>query len=124
MTIHFDAPSLKSTDLEESELRPPTAQSLSGPILTRSKIVHSDPDRGITAGVWESEPGTSRWEFRDRGEFIHVVAGRMTVTQDGGDAVEISAGQTALFRIGWCGTWTVHERLRKTFLVLSEASGE
>jgi uncharacterized protein len=37
----------------------------------------------------------------------------MTVHRDGGDEVLLSAGDTAYFPIGW----TVHELLRKVFVV-------
>lgn len=48
---------------------------------------------------------------------IHVLSGRMTVQADGEEPVDLFAGSSAVFPISWCGTWTVHETLRKVFVV-------
>ncbi|WP_033338759.1 cupin domain-containing protein [Catenuloplanes japonicus] len=108
---------LDATDLAEKLLGPPSAAPLGGDITVRSRVDFATDDRRLISGVWESEPGTSRWEFLTRGEIIHVVAGRMVVTEDGGEPVELTAGATAYFPIGWEGEWTVTERLRKVYVV-------
>ena len=41
----------------------------------------------------------------------------MTVQQDGDEPVELTAGSSAVFPLGWTGTWTVDETLRKVFTV-------
>ena len=48
---------------------------------------------------------------------IHLVAGRMTVTPDGGEASELSAGDMAVFPRGWTGTWDIHETVRKVYAI-------
>ena len=93
----------------------PSAEPLTGEILTRSQVFFDEPQ--ITSGTWECEPGSSRWEFTTRGEVIYVLSGRMTVEEDGGTPVELTAGSSCIFPIGWCGVWTVHETLRKVFVV-------
>lgn len=35
--------------------------------------------RERAAGLWECEPGASRWEFFLRGEFVHVPPSRVPV---------------------------------------------
>ena len=105
------------TDLEDKPLGPPSAEPLTGDIMTRSWVPFVSEDGKVLCGTWECEPGASRWEFLDRGEFIHVVSGRMTVTRDGDNPVELTAGSSAVFPLGWTGTWTVHETLRKVFTV-------
>lgn len=117
MTIAYRAPDLDAADLEQKPLGQPSAEPLSGEILTRSKIYFTNDEATIVCGTWECEPGASRWEFLERGEFIHVLSGSMTVARDGEDAVLLEAGASAVFPIGWCGTWTVHETLRKVFTV-------
>ena len=106
-----------ASDLKESLLGPPSAEPLSGEITVRSRVDFASEDRRVISGIWESEPGTSRWEFTTRGEIIHVLAGRMVVTEDGGEPEVITAGSTAYFPIGWHGEWTVTERLRKVYVV-------
>ena len=119
MTVSFRSQDIPSADLDESLLAPPSAEPLSGDITVRSRVFFKDDTKGIVSGTWESEPGTSRWEFLTRGEVITVVSGRMSVTRDGDEPVELTAGDTAYFPLGWTGTWTVHERLRKVFVVYS-----
>ncbi|MDJ0459854.1 cupin domain-containing protein [Arthrobacter sp. NQ7] len=117
MTIAFRAADLNASDLEESLLAPPSATPLSGDITVRSRRAFESEDGRIASGTWETETGLSRWEFLNKGEIIHVLSGKMSVQRDGGDEVLLSAGDTAYFPIGWTGTWNVHERLRKVFVV-------
>lgn len=117
MTIINTPMSVAASDLDEKPLAPPSATPLEGEIIVRSRVDFVTDDRRVVSGVWESETGGSRWEFLTRGEIIHVIEGAMTVQEDGGEAQEIRAGDTAYFPIGWCGTWIVTERLRKVYVV-------
>ena len=118
MTIVIKAAELTADELTESRLGPPSAQPVDGAeIVVRSAVKFKSEDGQIIAGVWESEPGASRWEFDTRGELITVLSGRMTVLEDGGEPAEITAGSTAYFPLGWHGVWTVHETLRKVYVV-------
>ena len=119
MTSVFRADDLNSADYTESLLAPPMATPLSGDSVVRDKSYLADAEHGVWSGSWESEPGTSRWEFTDTGEVITVVSGSMTVEEDGGEPVKLTAGDTAYFPIGWMGVWTVHEKLRKVYVVYS-----
>jgi uncharacterized cupin superfamily protein len=114
-TLSFRAAEL--TDLVAQPLGPPSAEPITGDIMTRSFVPFTSDDGKILCGTWECAVGASRWEFLDRGEFIHVLNGRMIVQADGGDPVELTAGTSAVFPLGWCGTWTVTETLRKVFTV-------
>ncbi|MGP0224046.1 cupin domain-containing protein [Paenarthrobacter sp. NCHU4564] len=117
MTIAYRAADLDASELEESLLAPPSATPLSGDITVRSRREFESEDGRIASGTWETETGQSRWEFLSKGEIIHVLSGKMTVLRDGGEEVLLTPGDTAYFPIGWTGTWTVHERLRKVFVV-------
>ncbi|MFM7772504.1 MAG: cupin domain-containing protein [Acidimicrobiaceae bacterium] len=117
-TISFRAGEIAAADLAAKPLGQPSAEPLTGEIMTRAKVFLDNPT--VTAGTWECEPGASRWEFTTRGEVIYVLSGRMTVHQDGDDPVELTAGSSCIFPIGWKGTWTVHETLRKVFVVYRE----
>lgn len=117
MTITYRAAEIPADQLNEAPLAQPTAEPLSGEILTRSQVFYNTEEQNIKSGTWECEPGESRWEFMTRGEVIYVLSGRMTVVEDGGEAVELTAGSSAVFPVGWCGTWTVHETLRKVYVI-------
>jgi len=45
----------------------------------------------------------------------------MTVHEDGGEPVTLTVGSSCIFPIGWKGVWTVHETLRKVFVVYRTA---
>jgi uncharacterized protein len=117
MTLANRPAEIPARALEAKPLAPPSAEPLDGPIQVRSRLDFATDDRRLVSGIWESEPGRSRWEFETRGEIIHVVAGAMTVTEDDGEPVELTAGSTAYFPIGWRGEWFVTETLRKVFIV-------
>jgi uncharacterized cupin superfamily protein len=124
LTTTFRAADLSSDELEESLLTPPSATPLTGDITVRSRVVYTSAGNEIVSGTWESEPGEARWDFTTRGEIIHVLSGRMTVTEDDGEPVEIVPGTTAYFPIGWTGVWNVHEKLRKVFVVYAAPVAE
>ncbi len=71
---------------------------------------------GHEAGVWECAPGPSRWKLETH-EFVQIVAGRMTVTPDGGEPAVVSAGDAAVFPRGWSGTWQIEETIRKVYVI-------
>jgi uncharacterized cupin superfamily protein len=122
MTLVTRPADLDATELEAKPLAPPNAEPLSGEIIVRGKVQFVNDDRTIISGVWESDPGTSRWEFLTRGEIVHILAGRMTVQRDGEEAVELTAGSAAYFPIGWTGVWTVIEPVRKLYVVYKPAA--
>src|SRR4051794_15453860 len=109
VTVTFRGLDLVISDVEPRRLEPPSAEPLGAPIMTRSQVSFATDDGQVLCGAWECEPGRSRWEFLDRGEFIHVLAGSMTVERDGEAPQLLTPGTSAVFPIGWCGVWTVHQ---------------
>jgi len=67
-------------------------------------------------GVWECTPGPSHWTLETH-EAIYILAGRMTVTPDGGAPQEVGTGDCAVFPRGWSGTWQIHETIRKLYVI-------
>lgn len=124
MTTTFHASTLTEEELSAKPLAPPTATPLDGPIVTRGRVFYTSENPSITFGTWECEPGRSRWEFLDRGETIHVLSGRMSVQEDGGPALELAAGDSAVFPLGWRGVWQVHETLRKVYVIYRPAASD
>ncbi|WP_019973485.1 cupin domain-containing protein [Mycobacterium sp. 141] len=119
MTETFRPAELFEGKLDEALLAPPLAEVIGDEIPTRIAIPFKSDDARILSGVWEANPGLSRWEFLDRGESIHVLEGRMVVTEDGGEPVTVEAGSAAFFPIGWKGTWEIQERIRKFFVIFA-----
>lgn len=117
MTYTYNPSQVDAADLEAKPLALPSAEPLSGEIITRSKVVFANDERTIISGTWESDPGTSRWEFRTRAEIIHLLSGAMTVQRDGEEPVDLTPGSVAYFPHGWIGVWTVTEPVRKFYVV-------
>lgn len=73
-------------------------------------------ENGAEVGLWKCAPGPSRW-LQEENEFITVITGRMTVTEDGGESYEVKAGESAFFPKGWSGVWDLHEEILKVFAI-------
>ena len=109
MTVHL--PDVVSGELEDwGPLEEATGPAMS----TAGMQVWVDGD--ASGGVWECTPGPSHWTLETH-EVIHLVAGRMTVTPDGGEPTELGAGDMAVFPKGWSGSWDIHETVRKVYAI-------
>ena len=87
-----------------------------GPEMHTSGLTLWSGDDGAEAGIWECTPGPSKWTL-ETNELVHVLAGSMTVTPDGGAPTDVGAGDAILFPRGWTGTWEIHETLRKVYAI-------
>ena len=92
----------------------PLEEATGEPMNTWGLTLWADGDQEI--GVWECEAGPSYWKLETH-EFVHIVAGSMTVTPEGGEPQHIGAGNTAVFPRGWAGTWQIHEKIRKVYVI-------
>lgn len=92
----------------------PLAEATGQPMATSGVEVWVDGDS--SAGIWECEPGPSRWAL-ETNEVIFLVAGSMTVTPDGGPPSTVRTGDVAVFPRGWSGTWEIHETVRKVYSI-------
>ena len=107
-------PYLADAKAAELEDWGPLEEATGAPMTTAGVSLWEDGE--ASAGIWECSPGPSHWTLTTH-EVIHLVAGRMTVTPDGGQAVEMAAGDVAVFPMGWSGTWLIHETVRKVYAI-------
>lgn len=71
---------------------------------------------GLYCGIWESTPG--KWKIAyDEWEYCHILSGVSVISEDGGAAVQIKAGDSFVLRPGFKGTWEVIETTRKDYVV-------
>ena len=68
------------------------------------------------AGLWEVRPATFRWIFSGNESFF-VLEGRATIVTDEGISTEVQAGDMVSYLAGTASIWTVHETLRKFFMI-------
>lgn len=71
---------------------------------------------GLYAGTWESTPGKWRIAY-DEWEYCHILSGVSIITEDGGDARTLKAGDSFIIRPGFKGTWDVIETTRKEYVI-------
>lgn len=71
---------------------------------------------GLFAGVWESTPGKWRIEY-DEWEYCRILTGVSVITEDGGAARTVKAGDSFVLRPGFKGSWEVIETTRKEYVV-------
>ncbi|MEW6463035.1 cupin domain-containing protein [Ectopseudomonas khazarica] len=99
--------------LEESN---PVAVPLSEPVAVASTTSVERSD-GVETGVWECTPGRWRRQIVQQ-EFCHFIAGRCTFTPDGGEPIEIAAGDALMLPANTLGIWDIQETLRKTYVLI------
>ena len=77
-------------------------------------VLHTSADGSMISGQWEATPGTFRAIY-DGFEFVHLLAGKLTITPDGGTPVHLKAGDTFMVEPDFNGTWKIEETVRKHF---------
>lgn len=98
---------------ERAPFGAPLGEPLDGPMETGWLGLWQSGDGMISTGVWECEPGRFRTTFTGGGEFVTIISGRVTVTQEGGEPIELGPGDAMTFPAGWSGEWRITEHLRK-----------
>jgi len=89
---------------------------IEGQSRTSGRLLHKGADGRSECGLWCCTPGT--WACHvTRDEFCHFLEGRCTYTRDDGEVIEITPGTAAFFPEGWKGTCTVHETVRKLYMI-------
>jgi hypothetical protein len=84
------------------------------PMQTAGLTLWKDGDQEV--GIWECTAGPSRWVLETHEE-IYIISGKMTVTRDGGEPLDVGAGDAVVFPRGWAGNWQIHETLRKLYVI-------
>lgn len=75
-----------------------------------------DAEGGLYAGIWEATPGKWRIEY-DEWEFCHILSGVSIITEEGGEAHTVKAGDSFILRPGFKGSWEVRETTRKEYVI-------
>lgn len=103
------------TGIEAEEGAPAADRLVAGEPRFRTWNVE-EADGGLYAGLWEATPGKWRVSY-DEWEFCHILFGVSIVTQDGGEARTVKAGDSFVIRPGFTGTWEVVETTRKEYVI-------
>ena len=71
---------------------------------------------GVEVGIWECAPGTLSGPTGDYDEMMCMVSGRVTVAHEHGE-FDIAPGTTWVTPRHWNSTWTVHQTVRKLYVI-------
>ena len=101
--------------IEPEEGAPAADRLISGEPRFRTWNVE-EAEGGVYAGLWEATPGKWRIDY-DEWEFCHILSGVSVVTEDGGEARRVTAGDSFVLRPGFKGSWEVVETTRKEYVI-------
>lgn len=72
-------------------------------------------DHGVRSWpTWEKEVSKFAWSY-DEQETCYFLTGQVVVTPDGGDPVEMGAGDWVVFPAGLSCTWDIRQPVRKHY---------
>lgn len=85
----------------------------------RTWVLYESASEGLSAGIWECEPGRWRIEFGPHEhEYFIVLEGLCRVHDAEGRAEAFGPGQAVVLPPGFKGSFEVIERLRKHFVIV------
>jgi uncharacterized protein len=117
MTIQILKNSAARADLAE---RGAVARPLTQPACTTRQLdIPAAVSAGHKMGVWESTPGSYLRQVPNP-ELMHILSGRCTFTPEGGQPLEIEAGDTVFFPAHTNGRWDMKDNVRKVFVVFPQ----
>ncbi|MBA3449315.1 MAG: cupin domain-containing protein [Pseudaminobacter sp.] len=79
-------------------------------------VQHSTGDGKIVSGTWQATPGTYHATYTAY-EFVHIIAGRIIITPEGGKPVEVGPGDAFVVEADFKGIWQIVEPVTKHFVV-------
>ena len=98
----------------------PDTNDLDGWIVTEGSpsmktwVLHTSNDGNMVSGIWECTVGSYHATYTAY-EYVVLIAGRITITPDGGTPVTVSAGDAFVVEHDFKGTWKIEENVRKHF---------
>ncbi len=106
----------------EAELKPwpgDARTNVSGDPETSGEFLWRSADGRSASGVWEVTPGvfdtTYPWD-----ETFYLLEGEVTLTDQDGEALTVSAGHQVFVPIGSVVRWDVKEKVRKVFHIRAD----
>lgn len=82
----------------------------------KTAVQHTTQDGKVLSGTWQATPGTYHASYTDY-EFVHMISGRIIITPDGGESVEVGPGDAFVVEADFKGTWKIIEPVTKHFVV-------
>jgi len=110
----------RDTKLPATDGIAPAGSDLDGWIKTegtpemKTWVLHKASDGAMVSGIWECTVG-GHHATCTACEYVVLIAGRITITPDGGTPVTVKAGDAFVVEKDFKGTWKIEENVRKHF---------
>lgn len=92
------------------------AQITEGNPVARGTVSHQSADKKVSSGFWMCSEGKFDWDFT-WDEFVRVIEGEVTITEEDGDSYDLGPNDTAHFSNGLKTHWHVTKAVRKFFVI-------
>lgn len=79
-------------------------------------LEHVPEDGKFLTGYWEATPGTYQVTY-NADEMVHMFEGKATLTDEDGNSVTYTGGDSFVVEAGFKGTWKTEETVRKIFAI-------
>lgn len=93
--------------------------SIEGDPMEATLVLWTSANGKLETGIWECTPGRFTADRTQNAEVCHLLAGRVTLHNSNGTSREIGAGEMFALPLGWRGEWTIHERTRKIYTMIT-----
>lgn len=80
-----------------------------------AKRLYTNDEENQFHGIWQAAPGVHA--NLPGQETVVILQGSATVTGQDGQQIDVKAGDLAFVDAGEVATWTVHETIRKVFVI-------
>ena len=117
-TLTIQAAAAASGELPDMPIEP--SWILAGAPRARGTVLLQSEDKLVSSGLWSCSAGKFKWEF-GWDEFVHVLEGEVTITEEGGETYTLRPGDSAHFPIGLKTEWHVPVAVRKFFTLRTPA---
>ncbi len=106
--------------LPQTHGRDPATDDLNGWVRTEGNpemktwVLYTSAAGDMASGIWECTVGSYHATYSAY-EYVVLIAGRITITPDGGQPVTVKAGDSFVVEPTFKGTWKIEENVRKHF---------
>ena len=107
----------KFANIELNDFTPKPTTKTPGQVEA-SQILWTSDDNMTKIGIWECSEGNFTADRTAAAEFCHILYGEASViNHDGSGERKLFAGDLLVLPKGWKGEWTIHETVKKLFII-------
>jgi len=112
MKYLFNLDNQQSTEMINEDLE--GWEVVEGRPTMKTWILHTSNDGSMISGIWTATPGTYHATYSEY-EFVHLIEGRITITPEGEESLDVGPGDAFVVEAGFKGTWQIREAVVKHF---------